>query len=362
MKLSLALQSALSLALLAALSAPAQTQAPDSVPPFNPDLPPMPSPNHFGLSYRAGLNVPLTFRGLGGYAALSNARRTPGGDLYNYDNGYVLPDSSVPPGSTVPGPTSWYWGYDSASQLPGNGTIVMQRSSSEAIASSDDHYDNPMSGFELTYNREFLHKDSWQGGLEGAFGYTYMSVHDAKGLSANVTRIYDTYSFPGGVVPELPGYTGTYYGPGSLIDTAYNRNTTYIQQGASITGNRDFSADLFSIRLGPYIQIPLSQSINVGLSGGFAAMYVNTDFRFNETVTISGVGSVSHSGAGTSNGWLAGGYVAGNVSVALSDAWALVAGAQFEDLGRYTQYLKGKQASLDFTKSIFVTLGLSYSF
>ena len=60
--------------------------------------------------------------------------------------------------------------------------------------------------------------------------------------------------------------------------------------------------------------------------------------------------------------WLPGGYVAGNISVTLSDKWALVDGVQFEDLGTYTQNLNGKQAVLDLSNSIFVTLGLSYSF
>ena len=30
------------------------------------------------------------------------------------------------------------------------------------------------------------------------------------------------------------------------------------------------------------------------LSGGFALMYVNSEFSYNETVTIPGVGSVEH--------------------------------------------------------------------
>jgi hypothetical protein len=50
------------------------------------------------------------------------------------------------------------------------------------------------------------------------------------------------------------------------------------------------------------------------------------------------------------------------LSWALSDSWALAAGAQFEDVGQYTQNLNGKQATLDLSKSIFVTFGVSYSF
>lgn len=182
--------------------------------------------------------------------------------------------------------------------------------------------------------------------------------------SASVTRVNDTYSFPPGVyvVPSAP-YRGTYSGPGPIIIASPTHSTTTVEpNAASITGERDFSADLFNFRLGPYVEIPLSKSIAFTLSGGFALMYVNSDFSFNETVTIPGVGSVEHQGSGAGNGWLPGAYVAGAFSLALSDSWAFVAGAQFEDVGRYTQTLNGKQATLDLSKSIYVTVGLTYSF
>ena len=200
----------------------------------------------------------------------------------------------------------------------------MQRSSSAATASSNDHDDAPMSGFELTYNRELIHKASWRGGLEGAFAYTYIHVHDAGPLSASVTRVDDTYAFPQGVltlcrrpptrgaIPHPPGRLGT------LLNASPSSSTTAVQQdAASITGQRDFSADLFGFRLGPYVEIPLSKRIAFSLSGGFALMYVSSEFSFNQTVTIPGVGSVEQQASGNGSGWLPGGYVAGNFSVAL---------------------------------------------
>ena len=108
--------------------------------------------------------------------------------------------------------------------------------------------------------------------------------------------------------------------------------------------------------------MPLSRRVSLDFSGGLALDYVNSNFKFNQIVTIAGVGTQSQSGSGSHSGWLPGGYVAGNISVALSDKWALVGGVQFEDLGTYTQNLNGKEATLDLSNSIFVTLGLSYSF
>jgi len=254
-----AIKSVLSVALLATPGALAQSTSPDTPPSLNLDPPQSQLPNRFGLSYRMGFNAPVSFSKLGGYPALSLARYTPDGDRYNYDNGYVLVDAS----GNAMGYTR-YWGYDNASQVSGNSSIVMQRSSSAPTSSSNDHYDTPMSGFELTYNRELIHRESWRGGLEGAFGYTYMHVHDAGTQSANVTRVDDTYAFPPGAVVPPAGYTGHKSSPPNntvLGGSPVRSSTTDVPQGASITGQRDFSADLFGFRFGPYVEIPLSRSI-----------------------------------------------------------------------------------------------------
>jgi hypothetical protein len=129
-----------------------------------------------------------------------------------------------------------------------------------------------------------------------------------------------------------------------------------------MAGSRQFDADLFGLRVGPYFEVPLSRRVSLDFSGGLGLAYVNSTFKFNQTVSIVGVGMQTQSGSGSHNDWLPGVYVAGNVSLALSDSWALVAGAQFEDLGTYTQNVNGKQATLDLSSSIFVTLGVSYSF
>jgi hypothetical protein len=297
--------------LLATTPVLAQSPSPDAAAPAMLERAQPESPNRFGLSYRMGFNAPLSFKGLGGYPAGSAVRYTPDGDRYNYDNGYVLTDSS----GNAMGYTR-YWGYDTASQASGNGAIVMNRSSSLATASSEDHYDSPMSGVELTYNRELIRKESWRGGLEGAFGYTYMSVRDTGTQSAEVTRLDDTYSLPGPVVPP-PGYTGRYSQPGPVLAASPSSSTTdVLPGGASILGQNDFSANLFGFRFGPYVEVPLSQSIAFTLSGGFALVYVSSDFSFNQTVTQGGA-SAPYTGSGSHSDWLPGGYVAGTVSVAL---------------------------------------------
>ena len=89
---------------------------------------------------------------------------------------------------------------------------------------------------------------------------------------------------------------------------------------------------------------------------------MSSSFSFNDTVATPGLAPRSYAGSDSHSDWLPGGYVAGDAAGAPTDQWALVAGARFQDVGHYTQPVNGREASLDLSKSIFVTLGLTYSF
>jgi hypothetical protein len=348
------------------------------------DGPPADSPNRFGLSYRMGFNVNVQFKNLGGFPAQTAPPGPEAGGFVNrnYDNGYNHVDNSR---NTylgyAPATRNYSYMYDGTdgvhpSQVVGNGSagptvIVMQSSSSPADVAGNKLDDDPIPGFELTYSRELFHTGSARWGFEAALGYSDLTVNDNSTYNGDVATINDAFEVPadtltGARVVPPPGPTSG--GAGTpLLGSIPTRSLTSLAAGdpgsAIISGQREFHANLYGLRLGPCIEIPLSRKLALAVSGGFALVYVESDFRYNETVTIPGVaGSVNNAGSGSHSGWLPGGYVAANLSVALSKKWALVAGAQFEDVGRYTQSVNEKQATLDLSKSIFVTLGLAYSF
>jgi hypothetical protein len=324
-----------------------------------------------------GFNISASFKNLGGYPALGNSGRTPNGALWNYDNGYNLDDSpGTPPGQT------WYWGYINASQVH-DGNLYLSRSSANGDVASGAREDDPQQpGFELTYNRLIgkVGKGHW--GLEGAFNYMNFSLHDNRTLLGNVTVQTDAYAL-NGVIPPQPPYFGTYEGPipggpnrPVISDTPIAQKPTFMPNGAVISGERKIDADLYGLRIGPYLDFPITKKITLGLSGGFAAVSVQSQFKFNETVSVPSVAttvppavpggppanSVTRVGAGSHSDFLFGGYVAGNFSYAFNKSWSALASAQFQDVGRFSQKLGGKQADLDLSESIFVTIGVGYSF
>jgi hypothetical protein len=324
------------------------------------EVPPVESLNRFGLSYRMGFNIETKFKNFGSFSK-PFPRVNLDHDPYNYDNGYVYPDAGTPNSGLT-----HYWGYQGftyggSSQLPGNETILMQRASSTGI-NSGDRDEGALPGVELTYNRELGRNQSFRWGLEAAFNYLNLSVKDDQTLQGGARLLTDAYPL---LVPEylLPpaGYQGRASGPAVVIGASpQSRSETSIPE--TVGGSRQFDADIFGFRLGPYLEIPLSKTFSVALSGGLSLAEINSDFRFTETIQVGALTLPSTRGSGSHSDWLAGGYVEGTVSCAVTKSAALVAGVQFQDLGRYSQVVSGKEAALNLNESLFVTLGLTYSF
>ncbi len=327
--------------------------------------------NRIGVSYRMGLNITVDFKKLGGLAPLAD----PGpdtGSTYNrnYDNGsYNRVDSSGNAGGMT-----WYWGYENPNQLQGN-AIVMESSSSPNNGVSKNRQDDPQHGFEITYDRQLYRYESLRFGAEAGLGYTTISVGDSRTVTTTVNRITDTFSIPEGVIVPVAPYHGTYEGPGALLSSSLDpgdRTRTILSHDAIITGRRDLDADVFTLRIGPYLEFPIWKRLSFGLSGGLTLAVGDTHFSYRETVTIADTGRVgpARSSSGSQTDFLVGGYVGGNLSYALTSELSIFAGAQYQAAGRSindTRLRNGdpftkKQSILDLGESLIVSVGASYSF
>jgi hypothetical protein len=325
-----------------------------------------------GVAYRLGYEIPVTFKKIGAVPPSSNPGQPAGTGLFHtYDDGYVVPDTRQ-----VGDNYTWNWGFDNPSQVqPGNGTpygsLLLHSSSAPGTKQEEDEF---QSGFEITFSRQLgkIRRCRW--GVEGAFNYQDVSVHDSDTLFGSVTTVTDTYALdglnpfmPAPAPPNTPyqgspggGYPG---GGGPLItDFPASRDVQTVAYAETITGTRKFDASVFGLRVGPYLEMPLSESVSFTLSGGFAMVRVDSDYRFRESASIAGGGSASPTGSDGHGDWMPGGYVAGNISVALSKKWSLSAGAQYMDVGVYKDTVNGQEVTMDLRQAIFLTLGLTFSF
>src|SRR5258706_507018 len=138
--------------------------------------------NRLTLSARFGFNISARFKGLSTLPPPSATRKTPGGDNYNYDDGYVLTDNSGNFGGQT-----WYWGYDDSSRQVSGNNVVMSRSTLEGSAGSASADGDPSYGAELVYSRLLFTKDRLRLGVELAANYLNLSLSDSSTVSAAVT-------------------------------------------------------------------------------------------------------------------------------------------------------------------------------
>ncbi len=336
--------------------------------------------NHFGAAFRAGFNIKPSFKNIGGFPERIIRDPTLPQD-HTYSDGYVRTDVTGNDHGPAPDDhATWFWAYAAPSQIsPGGDSVLMHIDSSAPIASTKGEGDEPLPGFELTYSRQLgeLGKARW--GVEAAFGYTGFDFHN-EGDAVAAGRRTDQYQFsPNAGAPLPPGFPsdpyggngpGTFSGPGQLLlDTIETSSVG----SALVVGKRRFDGAIFSGRLGPYLEIPLCRKSSVWLGGGLALVGVQSNFRYDEAVTIADVvGTEGHNASGSHGDVLVGYYLSGSLSVALSSRLSLFGGVQYQSVGTYTHpldnvgtytgLLDSKAAQLDLGDTFFVTVGLTWSF
>ncbi|HTD67738.1 MAG TPA: hypothetical protein VK846_14525, partial [Candidatus Limnocylindria bacterium] len=259
-----------------------------------------PTKNRFGMSYRAAFNITAKFKNVGNVRT-PNGGPGPGDDVSpgqdrTYDDGYNRVDATGNGGGHT-----WFWAYKNPSQIVGD-TVVMHSTTVRGINSKTIDSD-PEHGFELTYNRELGRTGKSKNlpwGLEGGLGWTDIDIRDHRRLSGTTSTINDAYNLEGvdpsrniieegGTTPApfteggSPFAPGTFGGPGALAGDAPDRTIT--SGTAQVRGARHFDANFFSLRVGPYLEIPIDDRWSFSVSAGAAVGWIDGEFSFNQVRT-----------------------------------------------------------------------------
>ena len=213
---------------------------------------------------------------------------TPDGDLYNYDDGYVLTDVS-----TNAGGQTWYWGYDSGAQQVGNEILMSTTIPGGSSGGKEMDASSPIAGFDLTYSRGYILGEDLQFGFDFTLGVLPMFFDNTAQVSSTAMKTTDAYAFSSGVTPPSAPYQGTYNGPGVLINAAPSSTSTTMVPGTSIMGHSSLDATLWALRIGPYVEFPVTEELSVGLAGGVSLGWLNVDTKWNLTGAVNDSGSDS---------------------------------------------------------------------
>jgi hypothetical protein len=316
------------------------------------------STNRFTLSVRFGLNINAKFKGIGGSL---NPAKNPNGQ---YDDGYVLTDVSGNAGNQT-----WNWGYDKSSQVNSvNNTVSFDRTTAVAngSSSSGNSGSGAMTGFELAYDRQLGVKEDWHNmryGIEAAFNYTPIDINQTSTFGVTASQQTDTYGYTPGTTPPSAPYRGSFGGPGFVINTPRTGTSTAVVPNATVTTQDSFDANLWGLRLGPYVEFPFGkkQQLTLSLSAGLAVGLLDANESWKQTITIGGSSTASH-GGGEDFSALWGFYAGLNADYQFTEHWGIAGGVQFQDLGTYNHNFDGREVSLDLSKSVFFLVGVSYNF
>lgn len=342
------------------LSAAAAASAQDN---DQPDQSQWLSTNRFSLSFRMGLNISGKFKNIGNSFStgtpLAGNRRNPDGDPYNYDNGYVLTDSSGNFGGQT-----WNWGYDNANQVnSAANTISFNRTVATGLPSEMSGNGSPYIGPELTYDYTIGKKNDMSFGVEAAVNFMPIGFNSGGTVNATLSQQTDTYSYTPGTTPPPAPYQGSRGGPGFVINVPATSSTTVLIPGATFIAHQHLNANLWGVRLGPCIEWPMTRKLDVFLSGGMAAGLLNASASWDETLILpSGAGSLTAHGSGHDTSLLWGYFVGAELAYQFTSHWGVEGGAQLQDLGVYDHNFGGRVLELDLSDSIFVHGGISYSF
>lgn len=304
-----------------------------------PEKNPDESRHRFGLRYQTTFNVGINLLNRSGVAAAPGSQG--GGIDHTYDDGSVLVDSSGNFGGKT-----WNWAYTRPEQIVGDSLVV---SAQQATGGSSDDKDSFHHGIDLSYGYRIGDDHGWGWGLEMGFSYFNLTENPANASSL----LLDAYALNGIAVPSAP-YSGSFGGPGPLISDSPTRFA------GSMSSSVD--ASFYGFRIGPFVELPVTQRGTVVLSAGVSLLVVESDFSYSQSATVPGGGLFSVRHETSDSDLLVGGYLSAGFVYRLNDHMNIQLGVQYQKSGTFDQDAGDKRLELDLDNPVSLNVGFGVSF
>lgn len=334
---------------------------------------PADSNGKFFMGGSVGLNISANFSGFGGFPRQTSPGPNAGPGNRFYDDGFNLIENAG-----VPDTLTFRWDYSNASQVDlANNRIKFHSYTTTPTLSEKNVDDGVHPGVELGYMRRFGmigEKISW--GLMGSFNYLKVDIRSRTSLVGNANVITDTFDTAGNITSDANGNAApapglNVFNSGTRIQNVpLSRTFTTLPGGLVASGVREIDADIFSLKLGPYLEFPLSEKFSLSLSGGFVLGGISSKFSYQEANNIAAIGtpisgvstSQSFTGSDSASKFLPGGFVSLQGNYAFNDRWNIFAGGQFQYLDSLSQSVNGRSVKLNLGQAFLLQLGVGYSF
>jgi hypothetical protein len=295
-----------------------------------------------------------------------------------FGDGYVLIGSNTSTnaaGVANPGAVTWNWGYDNASQVAGGNLTLTRYDNVPRVGTLDGGSSTGFGGelfgmYEL-YAFRVWNKKTAHWGFEAGYGYSTFDASASGSTTGTATRNQSVYSL-GGIVPPAPGYRGTYEGPipggplAPILDFAPIGSTSVSSAGVNNLST-SVTADLHSAKLGPWVELPLTERLTLTASAGFCTVLAQADLTFTESSSftdpaLAAAAPGSIVGDASRHDWRPGFYVQTSLDYRITERWSAFGGIQLQsnpDL-KFSTLDRGVEIQLG---SVFgATAGVQFSF
>lgn len=325
--------------------------------------PPAASRWKIGVGYAPMFNSSVAFSGRS--PGINGAPPLGTGPVFDeYDDGFVRPDISGDTSLT----TNWSYLNDSQYDPADGGSLAFTSSARNgALPSafrSEDEADGEL-GFEVFADLTLGRiggpnaKTSW--GIHFGFHYADLDADEASSSSAGTTRSVDRFPL-GGVIPPLAPYTGSFTGPGPLLDTNATRITTTLPGGASVARSNELDADLFSLNVGSWIAFAPTEKFSLQAQAGFTLAFADATYRSASSTSLPGGNSAAIGSRTSETKFLPGFYVGASAAYAITERLDVYLSARYQYLDSLFLGSANSRAELSFNESFILSTGLRFSF
>lgn len=279
--------------------------------------------NRLLIGPRLGFEIKADFSP-SGLGAVDPGPPTGGAVHRTYQDGYVGVDVSGNAGDQT-----WNWGYEHPGQVDtAAGTLNFTASTGDRPL-FQDVADDPQVGAEAIYQRLL----GAFGGAEwgGEIGVTWLplDLRNTRGFSATWTSITDAYPL-NAITPPAAPFHGSAAGPSPAIGSVPTRTT--LPQNVNVSGDQRIQSQMFGVRIGPMLDVPLGEPLSLQLSGGLLVNYAHTEFSHREQAAYPDGSVRGTASSTTTDDWSVGGYLRGQVIVYLSRRLGLFGAAEYQAL------------------------------
>lgn len=292
-----------------------------------------------------------------------------------FDDGYVLVGSNTQ--TNLANPVTWNWGFNSDTQISGGELTLTRYDNVPRVGSIDGSGGSTAFGGEIwgmydLYQFRIWNKRTATWGFEAGYSFSTVDSSAAATVAGTATRNQGRYSL-GGIVPPQGPYQGQFNGPAGgaaapVIDYNAIGNSSVTADGVnSFSGT--VSSDIHSLKIGPWVDLPLSDRFSVGFGAGFCTVLAQADFTFQESTTFSGANAAAFANA-TQNlnlnvkrhDWRPGFYASARMNYMFTERWTAFGGVDIQSNSDLEFSAQGRGVKLGLGTVFGASAGVQFSF